>query len=207
MRDAQLFSGVMRGLPSVDVQVVAAYPTLARFSAETGLEERDDAMPAAGTDLLGGFVWPFIVPAEDGRSDLDQLKRSVEFANQPEVQGYRQAFHRWRYDIVSDGKTPQQAAAELTEQIQVYGEWSRKLTTKNATHTACAVLTVGAGIATSAVFPFVGGSALAAGLVSAGAAGAGLVEFIASRPFRRRKESVGGVTPGALFWEAHRALS
>jgi hypothetical protein len=205
-RDAQLLSGIMRGLPQIDVQVVAAYPTLSRFSAETGVEE-GDATPAKGSDLLGGFAWPFVVPAEEGRSNLDQLKRSVEFANHPEVQSYRQAFHRWRYDIVLDGKSPLQAAEELREQIGAYGEWAHKLRTRNATHTACAVLTVGAGVATSAVLPFVATPTLVGSLIGVGAASAGLVELIAARPFRRRHQTHADVMPGALFWTARQALS
>jgi hypothetical protein len=204
--DAQLLSGVLRGLPRLDVQVVAAYPSLARLSEETDIEEVDTA-PATGGDLLGGFAWPFVVPAEQDRSDLDVLKRSVEFANRPEVRDYRLAFHQWRNDVVRACNTPAQAAEKLGEQIAAYGEWSRKLKIQTTTQTACAVLAVGAGVAGSAVFPFVGVPALAASLVGGGGAGVGLVDFVAARLFRQRQKAKTADQAGALFWEARKAMT
>jgi hypothetical protein len=205
VHDAQLVSGVMRGLPRTDVQVVAAYPSWGRLTQERELEEVE-SVPAGGVDLLGGFAWPFIVPAEEDRSDIDLLKRAVEFANRPEVQDYRLAFHRWRNEVVRGGKTPIEAAEDLGAQIAEYADWSRKLTVQTATHTACAVIALGAGVAGSAVFPFVGIPALAASLVGAGGAGVGIVDFIASKLYRQSHASKVANHPGALFWEAQRAI-
>jgi hypothetical protein len=77
-----------------------------------GAEEVEDTTQVAGESLLAGFVWPFVVPAEDESSSLDLLKRSVEFASQPEVRAYREAFHRWSYAVATQGKTPRQAAGD-----------------------------------------------------------------------------------------------
>jgi hypothetical protein len=204
--DARLMRGVMRGLPRIDVQVVAAYPSLTRLTAETNIEEAG-AEPADGADLLGGFAWPFLVPAENDRTDLDLLKRAVEFANQPEVSAYRLAYHRWRSDVVLTGKTPQQAAERLGEQIAAYGDWSRTLKTRTRTRTACAVVSVGASVVGSALFPFIGVPALAVTAVGASGAGASLVDLVASRTFRRRAKVDPGHQVGALFWEAAKAIN
>jgi hypothetical protein len=203
--DAELLSGVLRGLPRTDVQVVAAYQSWAQLTDERDVEEIDST-GASGADLLGGFVWPFIVPAEQDRSDIDLLKRAVEFANRPEVQAYRLAFHQWRNDVVRGGKTPREAAENLGAQISEYGEWSRKLKVQTATRTACAVVALGATVAGSAVLPFIGVPTLAASLVGAGGAGVGLVDFIASRLFRQGHAGTAANQPGALFWEARTAI-
>jgi hypothetical protein len=203
--DAQLLSGVLRGLPRTDVQVVAAYPSWTQLRDERDVEEVDRAA-VSGVELLGGFVWPFVVPAEQDRSDIDLLKRAVEFASRPEVQAYRLAFHQWRNDVVGGGKTPREAAENLGAQIAEYGEWSRRLKVQTTTRTACAVVTLGASVVGSAVFPFVGVPALTASLVGAGAAGVSLVDFIASRLFRQSHAAKAANQPGALFWEARAAI-
>lgn len=209
--DARLLGEMMDGLPDLDVQVVAAYPSLTRLTAETGIAPVT-ARQVTGADLLGGFAWPFLLPAEPGRTKLDLLKRAVEFANQPVLTNYRQAYHRWRAEVVVAGKTPAEAAAEMTDQIAAYGEWAQRQSVHTRVHTACTVVALAVTVAGSAVLPFIGVPALIGTSVSVAGAGTSLVEFINTGVFRRRGHAAGeptalGLNPGALFWKAQRALA
>lgn len=207
--DAHYLRGVMQGLPDKDIKVVAAYGDLAAMRKDAHIDTAVEAGPANALDLLGGFSWPFVVPADGGFSDVDLLKRAVEFAQQPQVQDYRRAFHEWRSTVVDRGLSPDDAAADMTERIASYADWARKLKTRTTVRTACSVFVVGAGIATSIVFPLAGVPALAASLVNAGTASVGLADLISQRPFRRAPEAAAPAGPaaaGALFWEARAAL-
>ncbi len=81
------------------------------------------------------------------RSDEYLLSRAVEFANTPEVAGYREAFHRWRSNMIIGGKSPELVAADLREQIGVYGEWVQRNKRNTAVQVACAVGAVATGVA------------------------------------------------------------
>jgi hypothetical protein len=190
---------VLHGCPPQQVNIVAAYRKRDEFEEETGIVEMRGRR-SAEDGLLAGFVWPFIVPNEDDRSDLDLLKRAVEFANEPKVQMYREAFHRWRADVILNEKHPHEAADELKESIQAYGEWVRKQKIRTRTQVACAVVAVAASVA-GAIVPVVGLPVAGAALGAAGALGPWYNQ-ITSQLFRGQLEAFDSAnSPGALFWE------
>jgi len=208
-KDRELLRAAVPGLPPVDISVVAAYGTLDDFSADTGIVEQnpsDQELPSRD-DLLAGFVWPFAVPDDPDLSDDYLLHQAVEFANTPEAKSYREAFHRWRYQMITGGKSPAEAATDIQQEISDYGDWVRSNKRNVMVRSACVVGAVGAGVA-AAVLPIVGLPIVAA-YVGAGAAVAPGVGVLSSRLFRGQFEKGfdPAISPGALFWEAKQALA
>jgi len=202
--DDALARRIVPGLPRVQIDVVAAYGTAAEMASETDVVETSE-LPASPDELLGGFVWPFAVPADSDCTDVDLLKRAVEFANQPEVQSYREAFHRWRGEIIQNGETPEGARQKLENEIETYQEWVRREGAATTAQGACVVVGVATGVA-AALLPVVG-LPVAAAVLGIGAAGSGALGPITSRLFRGRLKAVNAAcSPGALFWEARRAM-
>lgn len=204
-RDEKIAAGVFRGLPpTASVDVVAAYDTVSDFEADTGASA-DPPARARPSDLLGGFVWPFLVPAEEDRSDLDLLKRAVEFANMDEIKTYRNAFHAWRAEVVLLGLSSEQAAARLRDSIDAYDAAMRRSRVRTITQGACLVFAIAAGVG-AALLPVVGLPILGASL-GAGAALSPGADKVTARLFHGQVGSPNvGSTAGALFWEARRAL-
>lgn len=204
-RSEQRDHSIVRGVPLSPVDIVAAYESLDEFSTDTGAVETAE-VHASPDDLLGGFVWPFAVPEESERSDLDLLKRAVEYVHQPQVEGYRQAFHRWRGRVVRQGKSPREAAIELQEAIDSYENWVNDNRRRVVARSACFVVAVGLGVAGALMDAFGLGTAGAG--MQAGAAGMPMLGPITSRFFRGRLTSYDpSQSPGALFWEAKKGLT
>lgn len=205
-RNAERDRAIIRGVPPSPVDIVAAYGNAEEFLTGTGATATAE-LPASPEDLLGGFVWPFAIPEESSRSDLDLLKRAVEFTSKPQVEAYRQAFHRWRGKVVRDEQSPVEAASELQHEIDAYANWVRNSGHETVVRTACVVLTIGMGVA-AALMPVVGLPIVATAAIGAGAAGVPLFGPATSRLFRGRLKSYHPSTsPGALFWEAERFLA
>lgn len=198
-RSEQRDRALIAGIPPSPVDIVAAYGSEEEFTGETGAEPTDD--PASPEDLLGAFAWPFAVPADVGGGDLDTLRRAVEYANQPQVQQYRQAFHRWRGEMVHEGKSPAGATKDLQQEIDAYASWARTRRHAQIIRRACVVVGVGVGVA-AAVLPIVGLPIVAAAAGSA-AVGTPFLGSAAARLFRGRLKAYDpDHSPGALFWEA-----
>ena len=187
------------GIPPSPVDIVAAYGNQQEFISDTGAEPTDDS--ASPGDLLGAFALPFAVPADVGGADLDTLKRAVEYANQPQVQQYRQAFHRWRNRMVREGKSPVDAAKDLQHEINAYASWARSRGHAQIIRRACVVAGVGVGLA-AALLPVVG-LPIAAAATGAAAVGTPFLGPAATRLFYGRLKAFDAArSPGALFWEA-----
>lgn len=198
-RNEQRDRAKLAGISPSPVDIVAAYGSEEEFTGETGAEPTDD--PASPEDLLGAFAWPFAVPADVGGGDLDTLRRAVEYANQPQVQQYRQAFHRWRGEMVREGKSPAGATKDLQQEIDAYASWARTRRQAQIIRRACVVAGIGVGIA-AAVLPIVGLPIVAAAAGSA-AVGTPFLGSAAARLFRGRLKAYDpDHSPGALFWEA-----
>jgi hypothetical protein len=203
-KDAALARTVAPGIPPTQVSVVAAYRTARDLQEDTGIEQTDKPSADPG-ELLGGFVWPFVVPAGENQSDQDLLMRAVDFANNPEVAQYRQAFHRWRAKIVNEQKTPQEAASALENEIGAYGDWVRRQGKNTVAQAACLVVGITAGVA-AAIVPIIG-LPIVAGVVGATGAAVPAAGAITSRIFRGNLKGFDPQSsPGALFWEAQRAF-
>lgn len=197
--DRRIRQSILRGPPLREIEVVAAYGTRLDFEKETNVVA-DDGLDQGESDLLGGFVWPFAVPQEDGWSDIDLLKRAVEFANQPSVRAYREAFHQWRADVILNGSRPSDAADRLRESIAEYAEWRRREKVKTTLQAACVVVAVAASVA-GAILPVVGLPGVAAAFGAGGALGPWYSQ-IASRLYKGQLEAFDpSSSPGALFWE------
>jgi hypothetical protein len=204
--NAERDKAIVRGVPPSPVDIVAAYGSTEEFLTGTGATPTAD-LPASPDDLLGGFVWPFAVPEESGQSDLDLLKRAVEFTSKPQVEAYRQAFHRWRGKVVRYEQSPVDAASELQHEIDAYANWVRNSGHETVVRTACMVLAIGMGVA-AALMPVVGLPIVATAALGAGAAGTPLFGSATSRFFRGQLKSYNASkSPGALFWEAQRFLA
>lgn len=198
-RNEQRDRAIIRGIPPSPVDIVAAYGSEEEFTNETGVSEAGE--PASPVDLLGAFVWPFAVPADTGGADLDTLKRAVEYANQPQVQQYRQAFHRWRGQVVREGRSPADAAGNLQNEIDAYASWARTRGQGQTVRRACLVVGIGIGLG-AALLP-VFGAPIGGAVAGALAVGTPFLGPAATRRFRGRLESYDpAVSPGALFWEA-----
>ena len=198
-RSEQRDRAIIAGIPPSPVDIVAAYGSEEEFTGETGARPADD--PASPVDLLGAFAWPFAVPADIGGADLDTLKQAVEYANQPQVQQYRQAFHRWRGKMVREGKSPADAAKDLQHEIDVYASWARTRGQAQIIRRACVVAAVGAGVA-AAVLPVIG-LPIAAAVVGTAAVGTPFFGEAVTKHFRGRLKTYDLTrSPGALFWEA-----
>jgi hypothetical protein len=201
-------AAMVQGVPPIKVDVVAAYGRKADFIHEFNAVEITEIRDSPDY-LLGGFVWPFAVPAENDRSDLDLLKRAVDFANQPEVQDYRMAFHRWRRDMLDmlrSGGTAGSASAQLQHEIDAYAEWVRRRRVRTIAKGASLIVGVAAGIA-AAILP-VTGSDIAAAAIGSGGAVLPVIGPVKARLFRgRQPRFVPADSPAALFWEAQRALN
>lgn len=198
-RSEQRDRAMIAGIPPSPVDIVAAYGSEEEFTGETGATPAND--PASPVDLLGAFAWPFAVPAEDGGADLDTLKRAVEYANQPQVQQHRQAFHRWRGKMVREGKSPADAVEDLQDEIDAYASWARTQGQAQIIRRACVVAVAGAGVA-AAVLPLIG-LPIAAAVVGAAAVGTPFFGEAVTKHFRGRLKTYNPAhSPGALFWEA-----
>ena len=198
-RSEQRDRAIIAGIPPSPVDIVAAYGSEEEFTGETGARPADD--PASPVDLLGAFAWPFAVPADIGGADLDTLKQAVEYANQPQVQQYRQAFHRWRGKMVREGKSPADAAKDLQHEIDVYASWARTRGQAQIIRRACVVAAVGAGVA-AALLPVIG-LPIAAAVVGTAAVGTPFFGEAVTKHFRGRLKTYDLTrSPGALFWEA-----
>jgi hypothetical protein len=198
-RSKQRDRALIAGIPPSPVDIVAAYGSEEEFADETGAAPADD--PASPVDLLGAFAWPFAVPADVGGADLDTLKRAVEYANQPQVQQYRQAFHRWRGKMVREGKSPADAAEDLRHEIDAYASWVGTRGQAQIIRRACVVAAAGAGVV-AAVLPVIG-LPIAAAVVGAAAVGTSFFGEAVTKHFRGRLKAYDpACSPGALFWEA-----
>jgi hypothetical protein len=195
---------ILQGVPPINVDVVAAYGSIDDFIREFDAVEITE-IRGRPDQLLGGFVWSFAVPAESDRSDLDLLKRAVDFANQPEVRGYRMAFHRWRRDMLISGFTADRASEQLRHDINAYASWVRRRRVTTRARGAYLVAGITAGIA-AAIMPLVGLD-IAGAAVGAGAAAVPVVGPVTARLFRGSRPPVApSNSPAALFWEAQRAM-
>lgn len=196
--------GILQGVPPMEVGVVPAYGSIDDFIRGFDAAEINE-IQGRPDRLLGGFVWPFAVPADSKRSDLDLLRRAVDFANREEVHNYRMAFHRWRRDMLMHGFTTDSALEQLRDQTAVYASWVRRQGVRTIASGACLVAGVGAGVA-GAILNLVG--PLEAGAaVTAGAAAAPVIGPVTARLFRGRRSLVSPAnSPAALFWQAQKAV-
>jgi hypothetical protein len=195
---------MLQGVPPMNVDVVAAYGSIGDFTREFGAVEITQ-VPDRPDPLLGGFVWPFAVPAESHRSDLDLLKRAVDFANQPEVRNYRMAFHRWRRDVLTSGLSPASASEQLKQEIHAYADWVRRQHVTTVSRGAYLVASVAAGVA-AAILPIVGAD-IAGAAIGSTAAVAPVIGPVTAGLFRRRQPPVDPAnSPAALFWKAQKAM-
>ncbi len=198
-------TAMLQGVPPVNVSVVAAYggidDFIREFNAVAITEIRDSP-----DQLLGGFVWPFAVPAESDRSDLDLLKRAVDFANQPEVRDHRMAFHRWRRDMLTSGDAADIASEQLQNETNAYADWMHRQRVTTIARGASLIVGITAGIAT-AILPLAGLD-IATAAVGAGGSAVPVIGPVAARLFRGRQPQFAPAnSPAALFWEAQRALN
>ena len=212
-RDERFVSTVRSALPPVpgSVSVVAAYGREEDFCHDVGARSTDSADPVspdslvAPDQLLGGFVWPFLVPDRPGWSDQDLLRKAVEFANRDETIAYRRAFHQWRRGVVDGLLTPKEAVDQLRHEIDDYRSALRREKGATVVSGACAVVGVTAAVAAS-LLPAVGLPVLAAYVGAGGALVPGAGQ-IGARLFRGKTKARLDQPVGALFWEARRAFS
>src|SRR5207249_4350453 len=90
---------IFMGLPPVRVDAVVAYGSYSAFKRENDVGVAAPG-PAPQNNLLNLFGWQFLVPKDSKRSDDEILKQAVELANTEEARQHRQAFHRWRRDVI-----------------------------------------------------------------------------------------------------------
>lgn len=189
---SQVDTNLMLGVPAVDISVVPAFGSYARFAST-----RDVAVSDVRGDLAL-FGARLLVPAADvDISPLDVLRRAAEYAQSAEVREHRIAYHRWRRSVLQSGIVASDAEARLQAAIDECASYLSKRKWRYRSRFALAVLAVGTGVA--------GAFGLAA--LAAGSAFVGFGQWVAGEAVARDTEHAPpGMEFAAMFHDARRQL-
>jgi hypothetical protein len=131
------------------VDTVVAYGSCKDFRDDYQLDTRPDIQVEPKDDDEIGLVeptyvpvlfwWEFMVSNNSKRKDEDLLKEALELANLDDTKQHRQIFHRWRGEMASKRKAPNELLSEMEETINRYRAAVRKSRIVTGTKYAFAV--------------------------------------------------------------------
>ena len=139
------------------MNIVAAYPSVEAAEAEWTPNDDQNRRET----LTIALAHQFLVPAADGRTDIELLQDAVDLADDSDFRNKREQMYQWQEEIIRTGISDAQALEEMAQYVAEYRDATQRATRKVYIKFAFTLVPITLSALGGPLTPFVGAGGIA----------------------------------------------